>query len=256
MKEIKDRLQEALLIRNITRSELSERSGVPKPMITDYLKGRYKPKQERIHALARALDVSPYWLMGYDVDINFTGFILDYSCLDDVTENEAITDFSVEETEHIKKYRTLDGYGKRAVDDLLNNEYKRCASSDEKKPLPTIKIKHSVYKASAGFGFDLEDRDEWDEIEVPDTQDARKADFAVTIKGNSMEPIYSDGDIVLVEKCDTVNIGETGIFIVNGSGFIKQYGGDRLISINSDYEDILFTEGDFVKCAGKVIGIA
>ena len=134
---------------------------------------------------------------------------------------------------------------------------KRAKDFRPKKPkTPTIRIKHSTYKASAGFGFDLEDRDEWDEIDIPDTPEANKADFAVTIFGNSMEPIYHDNDIVLVKIQDRVNIGETGIFVVNGQGYIKQYGGDRLISVNSEYDDIVFTEGDYIKCAGKVIGIA
>lgn len=153
-----------------------------------------------------------------------------------------------------KKYRTLDKYGKKAVDEILKIEYERCSTHAEAEP--TIKIKYSIYKASAGFGFDLEDRDEWDEIDIPDTPEANEADFAVTIYGNSMEPIYHDSDIVLVKIQDRVNIGETGIFVVNGQGYIKQYGGDRLISVNSDYKDIVFTEGDFIKCAGKVIGIA
>lgn len=151
-----------------------------------------------------------------------------------------------------KKYRALDEHGKTVIDYLLNEEYNRCNKA--KKKNATIKIKHSIYKASAGFGFDLEDRDEWDEIDIPDTPEAHEADFAVTIYGNSMEPIYHDSDVVLVKIQDRVNIGETGIFIVNGQGFIKQYGGDRLISVNSDYEDIVFSEGDFIKCAGKVIG--
>lgn len=160
------------------------------------------------------------------------------------------------EIQIIKKYRTLDGHGKKIVNYILSEEYDRCTAPAYPTPVPTITIKHSVYKVSAGFGFDLEDRDEWDEIDIPDTTESRRADFAITIKGDSMEPIYSDGDIVLVKVQSSVNIGETGIFIVNGSGFIKQYGGDRLISINSKYDDILFSEGDTIKCAGKVIGIA
>ena len=35
-------------------------------------------------------------------------------------------DFAVSEKETIKKYRTLDEYGKKAVDDLLDTEYERC----------------------------------------------------------------------------------------------------------------------------------
>ena len=161
------------------------------------------------------------------------------------------------EVERIKKYRALDEHGKEIIDIIINKEYERCLAQQVSQKLPpTIRVKHSVYKASAGFGFDLEDRDEWDEIDIPDTPEAHEADFAVTIYGNSMEPIYHDSDIVLVKIQDRVNIGETGIFVVNGQGYIKQYGGDRLISVNSDYKDIVFTEGDFIKCAGKVIGIA
>ena len=70
-----------------------------------------------------------------------------------------------------------------------------------------------------------------------------------------MEPIYYDGQTVLVRKQPAVDIGETGIYIINGNGFIKRNGGDHLISINSQYDDIYFSESDTVQCAGKVIGV-
>ena len=158
------------------------------------------------------------------------------------------------ESEVIKKYRTLDEYGKRMIDLVLNEEYTRCSTEPEEET-PTINIRHSTYKVSAGRGFDLEDRDSWEEIEIPDTPIARKADFAITIIGDSMEPIYSDGQIVLVREQSAVDIGETGVYIVNGGGFIKINGGDRLISINPEYDDISFNESDSVYCAGKVIGV-
>jgi len=44
------------------------------------------------------------------------------------------------------------------------------------------------------------------------------------------------------------------IFIINGTGYIKKYGGDRLISLNAEYEDIVFSEFDDIRCVGKVIG--
>lgn len=49
-------------------------------------------------------------------------------------------------------------------------------------------------------------------------------------------------------------MGEIGIFIINGEGFIKKYGGDRLISLNDDYEDIMLSENNFNKYCGKVLG--
>lgn len=117
-----------------------------------------------------------------------------------------------------------------------------------------IKIMHSFYKVSAGRGFDLSGDEEWEEIEIPDTHEARKADYALTIQGDSMEPIYYDGDIVLVKKQDAVEIGQVGIFVLDGSGFIKKYNGDRLISLNEKYDDILLEDYSDCHCDGRVIG--
>ena len=158
------------------------------------------------------------------------------------------------ESEVIKKYRALDEHGKKMTDYVLNAEYDRCTVEREEES-DTIQIRHSIYKVSAGRGFDLDDRDSWEEIEIPDTPEARKADFAITIIGDSMEPLYHNGQIVLVHEQPAVDIGETGVYIINGGGFIKRNGGDHLISLNPDYDDIRFSEGDTVYCAGKVIGV-
>lgn len=121
---------------------------------------------------------------------------------------------------------------------------------------PMIEIRHSIYKVSAGTGYDLNDGDQWDTIEIPDTPEANKADFALTISGDSMEPIYYNGDIVLVKSQPAINNGEIGIFIVESSGYIKKYGGDRLISLNAAYDDIMFSDydPDDIRCVGLVIG--
>ncbi len=121
---------------------------------------------------------------------------------------------------------------------------------------PTIQIKHSYYRVSAGTGFELDEGDNWETIEIPDTPDARRADFAITIKGNSMEPIYFDGDIVLVKQQPAVELGEIGIFDIEDNGYIKKYGGDRLISLNAEYDDIILSDYDEerIHCFGKVIG--
>jgi len=70
MKEIKDRLAEALQIRDMTAAELSRKSGVDKGSISNYLKGKFVPKQNAIGAMAKALDVSPAWLLGFDLTID------------------------------------------------------------------------------------------------------------------------------------------------------------------------------------------
>lgn len=69
MKDIKDRIREALNIRNMTASDLARASGVDKGSVSRYLKGDIIPKQSKIYAMAQALHVSPSWLLGFDVDM-------------------------------------------------------------------------------------------------------------------------------------------------------------------------------------------
>jgi len=61
------RLQKAMNIRNIKAIELSEKTGIPKSSLSEYIKGKYEAKQKGIYKLAKALDVSEGWLMGLDV---------------------------------------------------------------------------------------------------------------------------------------------------------------------------------------------
>lgn len=120
----------------------------------------------------------------------------------------------------------------------------------------TVKCKHGFYKVSAGTGFDLDDNNFWEVIDIPATPEAKKADFCLTITGDSMEPVYYDGDIVLVKSQPSVNLGQIGIFVIEGSGYIKKFGGDRLISLNEEYDDIMFADYDSedIRCSGLVIG--
>ena len=69
-----------------------------------------------------------------------------------------------------------------------------------------------------------------------------------------MEPKYRDGDVVLVEECDSVEQGELGIFILDGDGYFKKFGGDRLISLNPEYSDIMLNNFGEVACCGRVVG--
>ena len=60
------RLRKAIADKGITASELSRISGVGKSDISNYLKGKYVPKQDKCYMLANALGVDPGWLMtGY-----------------------------------------------------------------------------------------------------------------------------------------------------------------------------------------------
>lgn len=92
------------------------------------------------------------------------------------------------------------------------------------------------------------------EIFIPDAPKTKEADYALRISGDSMEPKYHSGDVLLVENCDFVEEGELGIFVLDGSGYFKKYGGDRLISLNTAYAPIMLKDFDRVSCCGRVVG--
>lgn len=133
--------------------------------------------------------------------------------------------------------------------------YSEQDNSSDEQPKSTILIKHSLLKVSAGTGNPL-DEESMEEIEVVDTSETRRADFCLTITGSNMEPVYYNGDIVLVKKQPQLELGQIGIFIIEGEGYIKKYGGDRLISLNATYDDILFSNfsPEDIMCSGLVIG--
>ena len=62
-----DRITSALAENSITQAELARKTGIWASAISDYIKGKYEAKQDKLSMLARALNVSETWLMGYDV---------------------------------------------------------------------------------------------------------------------------------------------------------------------------------------------
>lgn len=64
MATFKERLIEAMALRDINAAELSRLSGVNEGAISQYKKGKYKANQHTIEKIARCLNVSIPWLMG------------------------------------------------------------------------------------------------------------------------------------------------------------------------------------------------
>ncbi len=106
---------------------------------------------------------------------------------------------------------------------------------------------------SAGAGEFLADSQRTD-IVIPDDPRTAEADYALRINGDSMEPKYHSGDILLIETAESVEAGELGIFVLDGAGYFKKYGGDHLISLNPAYPPILLKDFDSVACCGRVVG--
>ena len=70
MESVAERLKYALKMRNIRPIDLSEKTGIGKSSISQYLSNMVKPKQDRIFAMAKALNVDELWLMGFDAPID------------------------------------------------------------------------------------------------------------------------------------------------------------------------------------------
>ena len=68
--ELKDRLQEALYIRDKKAVDLVRDLKIPKSAISQYLSGASKNMDsERLYSICKYLDVSEPWMMGYDVSM-------------------------------------------------------------------------------------------------------------------------------------------------------------------------------------------
>jgi repressor LexA len=70
VEDFSDRLKKAMSDKQMKQVDLCNKTGIDKALISNYLSGKYKAKQDKLHKLAIALDVSEGWLMGYDVDMD------------------------------------------------------------------------------------------------------------------------------------------------------------------------------------------
>lgn len=70
-----ERIKEAMELRNLKQVDLSEQTGIKKSALSQYISGKILPRQNNIYKLAKVLNVSEAWLMGYDVpmekELNF-----------------------------------------------------------------------------------------------------------------------------------------------------------------------------------------
>lgn len=230
-----NRLKQARENKGYNQKQFAERLGVTPTRLNYWEKDKREPDVAIIKQIAQILDVSSDWLIGNNlISVDIT--------------------LSANEKQHIKKYRSLDHYGRKAVDFILDNEYQRCTEvTDEPK---VITLPMAELKASAGTGQWLGDDEYTTWVDVLDTPEARRANVVIEVSGDSMLPDYHNGDKVLVKLQPTVEQNEIGIFIVDNCGYIKKLGVNELISVNEEFGNISLNEYNDVTCVGKVVGIA
>jgi len=192
-----------------------------KTMISKIEKGEVDLQRSKIEAFAKALRTSPAELMGWTKTPAYQFAIV-----------------KDEEADILTKYRLLDDYGRDLVNSIIDT-YLR-------KDMRLYPYYHHI--AAAGTGFYFEDIPV-DTIEAPEMAGA---DFIIGVSGDSMEPTYSDGDDLYIQRAQRVRTGEIGIFLVDGTCLVKELGPDGLVSHNPSYKTIDGTSN--IRCVGRVLG--
>lgn len=240
-----DRLKESRIKAGLTQEQLAEKLGIAKSTLSGYESGNREPT---VATIAKALEL-------LNIDANYL--------YQDETKTLTELVVSLDEKELLKKYRSLDTPGREIVDFVLDREVSRSQriAELEKRPaavvefhgrsdVPARAIKY-FHSVSAGTGQVLFDDVYSEDVVIPDIPEYRRVAYAVKVSGRSMEPLYYDGDILLVEPACEIDVGEIGIFNVDGQAYVKKLGEHELISLNEEYNNIPLNEGS--RCMGRVV---
>ncbi|HCY8354904.1 TPA: LexA family protein [Staphylococcus aureus] len=133
---------------------------------------------------------------------------------------------------------------------------------DEKPHLETIPVKKIpvVSKISAGMPIYTEENLIDYIYFATKNLNSNKEEFGLQVSGDSMDKLFQDGDVVVVEKDSTVENGQLGVVLVNGyNGTVKRirYNNDQIILIpesnNPSHYPQVYGKDDEVKIVGRVV---
>ena len=129
MSTFAERLDKALNLRKMKPADLARATGLTEGQISAYRKGTYEAKQKSIYLIAKALNVSEPWLMGYDVNMERLP-----DALRTLPQNLSVLEIGI-----LSDFRKLNSAGKEkdcdAVRDLT--EIARYTEPDEKEKTGT-----------------------------------------------------------------------------------------------------------------------
>lgn len=254
---IAEKLREIREETGMNKKEFAKYIGVKYTTYNNYETGAREPASDFLVLVSRKFDVSIDYLLGtQDVRDVLHSYKLK-SC----------------EYDYIKKYRYVSNHypsGKEMLDSVIDVCYKTACDIEKymdelaqkaeiivemnrsKNNECAIRYIHYYQRlASAGTGQIVFDTPPTDMIQIPATSNYKNVSYAIGVNGNSMEPLYYDGDILLIEICNSINVGEVGIFMIGCESYVKKLGRGELISMNPDYPNIPLDENS--RCMGRVI---
>ncbi|PTJ15920.1 LexA family transcriptional regulator [Staphylococcus simulans] len=235
MNSFKNRLKQIMSERSISQSELSRRTGIGRNSISDYLKGKYEAKQDKVFELAKVLNVNEAWLMGFDISKDRI-----------INDNDITTVYN--QLTPPRQHNVLDFANKQLEEQ--NNEV-----SENDKNIITIKRMHAAAAGVVGeelFDDLIEEDVEFFEDEVP-----KGADFCILVNGDSMEPMIKEGTYAFIKRETNIKDGTIALVVLDGTSFIKRVDIHpeylKLISLNPKYEDITVSSFNDLKVVGKIV---
>ncbi|AVQ34378.1 XRE family transcriptional regulator [Staphylococcus muscae] len=132
----------------------------------------------------------------------------------------------------------------------------------EKQVLETLPVKKIpvVSKISAGMPIYTEENLIDYIYFATKNLNSNKEEFGLCVSGDSMDKLFQDGDIVVVEKDAIVENGQLGVVMINGyNATVKRvrYNDDQIILIpesnNPQHYPQVYGKNDEVKIVGRVV---
>lgn len=232
-----ERIKQRRKALKMSADELAESVGVSRSTIFRYEKGDIeKVGPEVLKKIADKLNVSPGDLMGWE---------------DNQQELKIPTSPIIQKiTEKVIKLTT------NRKQKVLNYATEQLSEqSNEVISLEEHLVEYKVYeKLSAGTGFSYFDDGNYDTVFYNKDLDH---DFASWVFGDSMEPKYKNGDVVLIKETGFDYDGAVYAVDWDGQTYIKKVyreeDGLRLVSLNSKYKDKFAPYDEAPRIIGKIV---
>ncbi|MHA6359521.1 XRE family transcriptional regulator [Streptococcus vestibularis] len=219
--------------RGITQKELAKEVGITASTMTDYMKLRSAPSFGVIQKLADYFGVKKS-----DIDTTFKEESINSSSA--VLSKSKIQSI-YDELEPLEQRKVVT-YAEKLRDEQEKRRKAKINEVSEAISLYQVEVV-SETAAACGFnyGFGYEDTDR-ETIEVDEKPP--RHDIATKVSGDSMQPVYQDGDILyLVDKGLTTYNGDLAVIAYGDRSYFKRIytenGRLRLVSLNDKYEDII-----------------
>ena len=207
--------------------------GVTANAVSNWERGRARPDVNLLPDICEALQITLYQLYGLDDPS------VKYTAVEDIIEN----------------YRQLTPGHQYALRAMAQNLLQVQQAEGCREIHKLTRFEHQL---AAGIGDPNEFEDSGTPIYVYDDSLTCRADCVFTVNGDSMEPDYPDGCMVLVKRISDsgeLTPGDIGAFMIDNETYIKEYREDGLHSLNPKYDVMRFSDEESVYLIGRVIGV-